>query len=479
LLVAAAAMVALVPASAQALSFSGNTAAPTSLQAGAHSNFNIHIGFTGGDSVKDLVIALPPGEVGDPNATPFCSTAALNADSCPSNTIVGSASTNISLLGLLPSPLPVTGNVYNVQPHTGEPARFGIALHALPLPAPLSGLILPPVILQSGVQLRQSDFGLSTIVNNIPNSAVLVGGLPLTAPISITAMDLNLFGVAPGTGKPFLRNPTSCTPHATGFFGDSHSAPTTVFAATAPAFTPTGCANLPFSPAFSARVGAKGATGPNRVKTNASTSIDQGATEAGLLKAQVQVPSNDLVPDTNLLGSQCDPTAFLASACPPSTVVGSAVAASPLLTQPLAGNVVFVSNGGILPEIGLDLNGQLHLLLRGSLTLSELVTFNGLPDIPISHFQLTFGQNPGLLMANRDLCKQPHPVFHADFTGYNGAATSANATAKVDGCGATLGKCKKAKRKHKGHKSEAGAAKKHHKKRHCKHKKHKKHRKAA
>src|SRR5206468_1070735 len=142
LLMAAAAMVALVPASAQALSFSGNTAKPTSLQAGAHSNFNIHVGFAGGDSVKDLVIALPPGEVGDPNATPFCSTAALNADSCPSNTVVGSASTNITLLGLLPSPLPVTGNVYNVQPQVGEPARFGIALHALPLPAPLSGLIL-------------------------------------------------------------------------------------------------------------------------------------------------------------------------------------------------------------------------------------------------------------------------------------------------------------------------------------------------
>ena len=475
----AGAMVALVPASAQALSFSGVTAAPASLQAGAHSNFNIHIGFSGsGDSVKDLVIALPPGEIGDPNATPFCSTADLNTDSCPANTMVGTASSNVSLLGLLPSPLPVSGNVYNVQPHTGEPARFGIVLHALPLPKPLSSLILPPVILQSGVQLRQSDFGLNTIVNDIPNSATLIGGTPLAVPISITAMDLGLFGVAPGTGKPFLRNPTSCTPHQAVFFGDSHSAPTTTFSASAPAFTPTGCDSLPFSPTLSARVGAPGSTSPGRKPTNVTTSIDQADGEAGLLRAQVQVPNNDLVPDANLLGSQCDPAAFLASACPSNTVVGSATAASPLLTQPLSGPVEMVANGTPIPNIGLDLNGQLHLLLQGNLSLSELVTFDGLPDIPISHFALTFGPQPGLLQSNRNLCAQPHPQFHADFLAYSGATKSVDTTAQVDGCGATAGKCGKSKKKHKrGHKSEAAAAaKKHHKKQSCgKHKRKKKH----
>jgi hypothetical protein len=477
-LVAAASLIALVPASAQALSFSGVTASPSNLQAGAHSNFNIHIGFSGSGSVKDLVIALPPGEVGDPNATPFCSTAQLNADSCPSNTMVGTASTMVNLLGFLPNPLPVSGNVYNVQPHAGEPARFGIALHALPLPAPLSSLILPPVILQSGVQLRPGDYGLSTIVNNIPDSATLIGGTPLSVPISITSMNLVLDGIAPGTGKPFLRNPTSCTPHQVLFAGVSHSAPSSVFTASAPAFTPTGCANLDFSPSFSARVGGRGATGPGRVPTNVSTSIDQDRDEAGLIKAQVAVPSNDLVPETNLFGGTCPPASFQAGACPPSSVVGSAVAASPLLTQPLTGPVMLVQNGTPIPDIGLDLSGQLHLQLTGSLTLQEVVTFNGLPDIPIAHFQLTFGQSPGLLLANRDLCVPPRPMFHADFNGYNGAATSVNAAATVDGCGAALGKCKKgkAKRKH-GKKSDASAAKKHHKKRHCKKKKHKKPRK--
>jgi hypothetical protein len=474
--IAAAALVALVPATASALSFSGVTAAPTNTQAGAHSDLNIHVGFSGGSSIKNLVIALPPGEVGDPNAAPFCSVSALNAHSCPANTAVGTASSSVTVLGLVPAV--ASGTVYNVEPHPGEPARFGIVLSALPITLPgLGDVLLPPIVLQAGVQLRQTDYGLSTVVEGVPNQVVVLalGGNPLiSVPITVSALDQTLKGIAPGTGKPFLRNPTSCTPHAVSFSGVAHDGST--LAATAPAFTPTGCGSLDFSPSFSARIGGKGVNGPKRVKTNATTSIDQDATEGGLLKAQVQVPPNDLVPDTNLLGSTCDPASFQAGGCPANTIVGSAVAASPLLTQPLSGPVALVNNGGIVPDIGLDLNGQLHLQLRGTLTLSELVTFDGLPDIPISHFALSFPQDPGFLMANRDLCAQPHPVFHADFNGYNGAATSVNATATVDGCGGTAGKCRKGKAKRKrGHKADAGAAKKH-KKKSCKKKRHKKRR---
>ncbi|MDX6607196.1 MAG: hypothetical protein QOD14_1736, partial [Solirubrobacterales bacterium] len=115
---------------------------------------------------------------------------------------------------------------------------------------------------------------------------------------------------------------------------------------------------------------------------------------------------------------------------------------------------------------------------QGSLGLDSSVTFNGLPDIPIAHFQLAFLPDPGMLLANRDLCAPPAPVFHAEFQGYNGASTAVDSTATVDGCGAgngaTAGKCKKAKKKHRKHRA---AASKKHKKRSCKKKKHKKHRK--
>jgi hypothetical protein len=140
--------------------------------------------------------------------------------------------------------------------------------------------------------------------------------------------------------------------------------------------------------------------------------------------------------------------------------------------------VMLVNSGGTFPNIGLDLKGQLHLLLQGSLSLDSSVTFAGLPDIPIAHFQLAFGPSPGMLLANRDLCVGPPPIFHAEFQGYNGASTAVDSAATIDGCGSgkVAGKCKRHKAK-KRHKHRAAESKKKHKKKSCKKKKrHKKRR---
>jgi hypothetical protein len=465
----ATAVLAVVPASAQAMTLSGLVAQPASTQAGAHSNFHLHMDFNNGQ-VKDLTVGLPPGQVGDPNATPQCTESQLNSasagnDGCPANTQVGAVVANATItVAAVPVTLDVSGKLYNLTPHAGEPARFGIVLQpgnvgGLPLP-------LPPVILQSAVQLRP-DFGLNTIINDIPNSTQ---GLPTT----INSQDITLFGTAPGTGKPFMRNPTSCDQHTTTFTAVPYSGST---ASGSASFTPSNCGGLDFSPSFSAIVG--GASQGSQ--TTAITSIDQDSDEAGLINAHVFVPA-DLAPNTltDLLSHRCPEADFQAGTCLGNTVVGNAIATSPLLSEALAGQVLLVESGGLLPNIGLDLRGQLHLLLQGSLNADKSVTFGdvppGLPDIPISHFQLAFTNPPGLLIANRDLCAGPPPVFHADFTGYNGATTSVDSPATVQGsCGAgtggTTSKCKKkAKKKHKPH---AAESKKH--KKSCKKKKRKKH----
>ena len=83
--VAAVACLALAPAANAAFGFQGLSAAPTNTNAVANSNFNIHIGFTSpAADVKDLTVGLPPGLVGDPTATPLCTVAQLQADSCAS-----------------------------------------------------------------------------------------------------------------------------------------------------------------------------------------------------------------------------------------------------------------------------------------------------------------------------------------------------------------------------------------------------------
>jgi hypothetical protein len=480
-LVAAAALLVL-PASAHALTLSGLTAEPVGTnagQAGAHKDFHIHMDF-GGGQVKDLTVGLPPGLIGDPNAAPLCTVDQLNADTCPEASRVGSVSANATVTVVaLPVPVTVNGDLYNLTPQPGEPARFGIVLRPVdsllcpPLPEVLCDA-LPPVVpnvtLQSGVQLRP-DFGLNTVINNIPNKTA---GLNTT----INSQDITLFGTAPGTGKPFMRNPTSCKEHTTNFTAVPYSGSTAHGTAN---FTTTGCDALDFSPAFEAQVGGVGQT-TNGVPTSASTSILQDFDEAGLLKAVVKVPS-DLNPNATIFfGGSCDQASFQAGTCPSNTVVGFATAASPLLSQPLVGNVELVAaSGSPFPNLGLDLKGQLHLLLQGSTDVSagNTVTFGdvppGLPDIPISRFQLTFTNPPGLLGTSRDICVPPAPTFHADFTGYNGKTSSVDAAARVDGCGVGTGgnkaKCKKAKKHKKKHR--AAEAKKKHKKKSCKKKKRK------
>lgn len=463
--IAAAALAAVIPASAQALTLSGLVAQPASTQAGAHSNFHLHMDF-GSGQVKDLTIGLPPGMIGDPNATPLCTVAQLNADTCPGASEVGTVTANASITVVaVQVPVTVNGTLYNLTPQPGEPARFGIVLRPLSLPPPLPP-VLPNIVLQSGVQLRP-DFGLDTVIKDIPN---MTSGLPTT----INSQDITLDGIAPGTGKPFMRNPTSCKQQTTNFSAVPYSGSN---ASGTASFTTVNCGALDFSPAFTAEVGGPGQT-TNGVPTTASTAILQDTDEAGLLNAVVKVP-NDLNPNSTLLfGSHCDQASFQAGTCPAGTVVGLATAASPLLTQPLIGNVELVDSGTPFPNLGLDLKGQLHLLLQGTISITggNTVAFNGLPDIPIARFQLTFTPSPGMLGTSRDLCVPPAPLFHADFTGYNGASTSVDSAATVDGCGArgTGGKCKKGK-KHKKHR--AAAAKKKHKKRSCKKKKkHKKHR---
>ncbi len=467
---AAAALVTLALApSAFAIDFNDGAlnASPASTQAGANSDFNLHMEFTDAtDDVRNLRISLPPGQVGDPNATPKCTLDQFNGAGCPANTQVGTVSTTLNIIGVVPQT--VNGGLFNLPPQPGEPARFGIILNALPVNVPVLGdVVLPPIKLQSGVELR-SDFGLDTIINEIPNTATVLVAIEL--PIDITAMDVSLYGDSPVA---FSRNPTSCGEKTTNFSATSYTGTTTTTPATGQAsYTTTGCESVPFSPTFSATAGGPGQTAQGQL-TTVSTAIDQDPGEAGLKDAVVLTPA-DFGPNLPALDDSCTEVEFQAGTCSQAAEVGTALATSPLLTQPLQGPVVLVDQDVGLPLIGLDLRGELALKLKGSLALNNQVTFNGLPDIPIAHFALTFSGPPdGLLFANRDLCQAPAPLFTGSFTPHSGTADVPFAQgATIQGCGPQSAapkkaakKCKKKGRKKgkggkgKGRKSEATASK--------------------
>jgi hypothetical protein len=432
-LVALAAFALLAaPAAARAdIGFgAGLAAAPASTDAGANSKFTLRIPFTGSDAVKDLTVELPPGQVGNPLATPKCTVSQLNADSCPAATQVGTVTTNVTItVVLVPVTLDVNGSIYNLTPQPGEPARFGIVLRPVSIP-PLPS-VLPPVILQSAVQLRNqpvgsADFGLNTVIQNIPNTS---SGLPT----HINSMSVSLDGRVGGAA--FIRNPTSCGTATTTFVADSYANTTATGTAS---YTPTNCGALDFSPAFSASIGSRGHTAAPS-KPPLETVVGQDPGEADVRNAAVVLPHGISADTAVVTTSQCPLAEFTAGTCPASTVVGSVTAQSPYLSQPLRGpvSIVVPAVPGNLPRLGLDLQGPLHIQLFGSFTLGAGGAgnaFMNLPDIPLSRFVLQFVANR-LVTSSRDLCTGAAPVFATSFTGWNGATLSPRVAARVNGCG--------------------------------------------
>jgi hypothetical protein len=258
--------------------------------------------------------------------------------------------------------------------------------------------------------------------------------------VHINSTSLTLSGQVGTPPKGFIRLPTSCGTHTVGFDADNYNGAT---ASASTTFDTVNCGAEPFTPELTAnvKVGKKG--DPVEV----STTIAQTIEEAGLRSAQVTLPKELF--GSGAVGRGCLDADFQAGNCPADTIVGTAVAASPLQSQALTGPVVLVQAGGApggLPDIGLDLRGALGLKLKGKVALTadarNVVTFDGLPDIPISQFTLTFAGGPGgITFATKDLCAEPKPplVFDADFASFSGATVHQSPTATVDCSGATGG----------------------------------------
>lgn len=415
-LISACALLGATAGAASAITVTGVQAVPANTAAGANSDLSI--GFNiGSGKLKDLVIHLPPGLVGNPLATPTCSEDQLNAANCPAASDVGDISNDVLLLDILP--ITVSGNVYNVQPRAGEPARFGFVLTS-------PGNLTAPIILQSPASLRPSDFGLDTTLNDVPNTA---SGLPIT----ITGVRLDLKGQVGSPPKGFLRNPTSCGTHTVSVDATAYDATTGQGSTT---FDTQGCQSLPFDPKFSAEI----VQGDPNEAVSVSTTISQTIEEAGLKKAVVTLPP-ELGPDSTAFGNTCQEADFQAGNCPAASIVGSAVAASPLQSQALEGPVVLIATpAGSLPQLGLDLRGALALKLKGGIAIDQTnpnalrnqVTFDGLPDIPISEFTLTFKGGPGgINRAARNPCSQPPFKFDTTFLSHGDVTRTGVTDAKA------------------------------------------------
>jgi hypothetical protein len=356
---------------------------------------------------------LPPGLAGKLTGVPICSEARAKAATCSSNTRLGSVS---ALVGSGGAPVRLQGTVYL----TG-PAEGGVAGLAIVIPSKVGPVDLGTVVIRAGLLLRSTDGGVTVRTAPLPP---LVGGVPVSVRSLTLSLDRPGFGV----------NPSGCDPRTlTANLTGSEGAQAT---ATAP-YQATDCAGLKYQPKLTASVDARGPKGA-RGNPTLRTSIKIPAGQSSTRKAEVVLPKRMML-DLPAVKAVCTTAQAAADTCPKASQVGSASAKTPLLPVGLSGPVNLVEvPGSLFPGLRLSLNGPVSLRLSGALDLAHgmVAVFDGLPDVPLSQFDLTF-TGGGPLKVSGNPCTGAALKFAGNLTGHNGKTVASPTTAVVRNCPAT------------------------------------------
>ncbi|WP_272474877.1 hypothetical protein [Baekduia alba] len=193
-------------------------------------------------NVKDVRVDLPVGLSVNPEATPKCATAQLEAAACPAASAVGTNYITAISGGVQ---VPISTTVYNMEQPQGMPARFGMTV-------PLVG---GEIYLDGGVAW-DSDYHESFDIRDITDAIPLVE----------TRL---VFDGRAGDGT-FITMPSGCDgPQVTHLGVDSHQQPGVFlrYDTTTPVGA-VGCDQLPFAP------GVKVATDTRRAGAPAGVTID-------------------------------------------------------------------------------------------------------------------------------------------------------------------------------------------------------------
>jgi hypothetical protein len=242
------------------------------------------------------------------------------------------------------------------------------------------------------------------------------------AQLSIRTIDVNI------DRKDFTLNPTSCGPlTSAGVLNGGGADPANPAAFTAfPVSTPfqtSDCGALDFKPKLFTRLygGRKAARRAQHPKFRAVLVARPG--DANIGRAAVTLPHSQFL-DQAHIRTICTRVQLAAHDCPQAAVYGYARAQTPLLDDELAGPVYLVSSNNPLPDLLVDLRGQVDVRLHG--VISSLKSgriknvFYPVPDVPVSKFVLTMkGGKRGLLINSRDLCAKPSFSF-MNFKAQNG-----------------------------------------------------------
>jgi hypothetical protein len=380
-------------------SFAAGTISP---QAGDYTPFLFKL--TRKDDTAEPVrvdTTLPPGLVAKLAGVPYCPEAAIaraaarsnpnegiierNDPSCPAASKVGTLDV---ATGAGITPLHTQGNIYLSGPYKR---------------APISLAIITPAI--------AGPFDLGTVVSrvalNVDPETAKVTAVSDPLPSILYGIPLDIRSIAFQMDRPqFTLNPTSCDPMSIG------GSMQTATGGTSPLLVPFqvgGCSALGFTPNLALRLKGGTTRGAHPALT-ANLTYPKTGKYANIKTAQVTLPHSEFL-DQAHIGTVCTRVQFAANACPPKSVYGKASATTPLLSNPLSGPVYLRSSSHKLPDLVVDLHGQVDVTLAGridSVNGGIRTTFEAAPDAPVTKFTLQMqGGKKGLLVNSTNLCRHP------------------------------------------------------------------------
>ena len=292
---------------------------------------------------------------------------------------------------------------------------------------------LGTVVVRIALNVDPETTAVTAISDVIPD---VFGGIKL----DIRSIDINL-------NRPnFMHNPTNCDAKAiTGVLqgGGSDPANPAAFSSFpfAVPYQATGCSSLGFKPKLVTKLLGGRKSTKRRSHPKMQAILTTRPNDANIARTVVTLPPGVLL-DNSRIGTVCLKAQLAANACPSKTVLGKASATTPLLDNPLSGNIYLVpASTGKLPDVLVDLRGQINVQLRGVISTSKKAglrtTFGAVPDAPVTKFTLNLnGGGKGLLINSKDLCKQKGgPKSALKMVGQNGKKLTNNKLPlKISGC---------------------------------------------
>lgn len=400
-------------------------AGSSNTRAGSLAPFTLQLNRADGDQdMRTVSVTAPPGLSATLRGVPYCPEAALSAlaasgysgaaeqasPKCPADSQVGTATASA---GAGTHPVTFPGRVYLAGPYHGAPLSLVVVTPALEGPYDLGN-----VVVRSAIDVDPATARVTVASDPLPQ---IVGGVPLR----LRSIQIAL------NRKNFTVNPTNCDPFAveTSLTGDEGAT-----AAPSAGFQVANCADLSFGP----KLGLHLSGGTNRRGHPALKAVVRAqAGEANIGKVVTALPPTEVL-DNSHLSSPCTRAQYASNACPAGSRLGSAMAESPLLGQPLRGPVYLRTSSRGLPDLVVQLNGQVGIELVGRVGSSKTgglqTTFGAVPDVPVTRFMLSLeGGKKGLLQNSESLCLHVEKAT-VQMTGQNGAATNSRPKLQV-ACG--------------------------------------------